>query len=90
MKQINYKGYRKKEPNEFLYNVDDNLLSSAIELILKNDIVSAHELTTTTGVLLSYKELEELLNLPLGILQDDISNSSLDSLISISNNGFRS
>lgn len=75
-KIINKKGWRKSEPgDDILQKETPYMLKQAIQLILDNDVMNKTALTKALN--LYYDEIEEICNLPDGLLKPDVTQKKL-------------
>ena len=73
MRQISSKGWRKKEPGDFPYELNENIFKMGINLLLENDYSKKDivQILEESSVNLFSDEIEELLSLPTGYLSVD-------------------
>lgn len=71
MRQVSSRGWRKKEPGDYPYTLNENIFKMAIKLLLDNDYSKEDvvNLFNESSVNLFSDEIEELLNLPEGYLK---------------------
>ena len=70
MKQISKNGWRKKEPGDSPYSLNDNIFQGAIDVLIDNGIGQKKIMNelTSNAISLHKDEIEKLLNLEKGIL----------------------
>lgn len=71
MKQISQKGWRKKEPDDVPYLLNENIFQGAIDILVDNEIMTPKEIMeelSTNSISLYKDEVENLLNLRKGTL----------------------
>lgn len=72
MRQISKKGWKKGEPDDFPYCLNENIFQNAIDMLKENNILSAKyilDLLKSHGVNLYTNDIEEILNLKPNTLQ---------------------
>lgn len=71
MRQVSKKGWRKKEPGDTPYSLNENIFQGAIDLLVEENILSPTKILQVfkkNGITLHYKDIEELLHLREGTL----------------------
>ena len=66
MRQISKKGWKKCEPNDYPYLLNENIFQSAIDILIENNIFSSEnilDLLKNNGINLYAEDIEEILNL---------------------------
>ncbi|WP_276861553.1 helix-turn-helix domain-containing protein [Anaerococcus tetradius] len=83
MRQVSSRGWRKKEPGDYPYTLNENIFKMAIKLLLDNDYSKEDiiNLFNESSVNLFSDEIEGLLNLPEGYLK--IENKCEDNIIKL-------
>lgn len=80
MKQISYKGWRKKEPFDDLWKVQrPQLFKQSIKILIENNILSSTQIVTQLGIYgcsLHSEDVEKLLDLEAGDLREQIEEDS--------------
>lgn len=74
MRQYSKNGWRKEEPEDFPYKLNNNLLQTAVEMLLENNVFNIKELVETIkngGISIYSNEIEKLLCLKEGTLKYD-------------------
>ncbi|MDU6036940.1 MAG: XRE family transcriptional regulator [Clostridium butyricum] len=72
MRQYSKNGWRKNEPEDFEYKLNNNLLQTAVEMLLDNNVFTKKELVETikdVGIAIYSNEIEKLLCLKEGTLK---------------------
>lgn len=72
MRQYSKNGWRKEEPEDFPYKLNNNLLQTAIEMLLDNNVFNKKELVETIkdiGISIYSNDIEKLLCLKEGTLK---------------------
>ena len=79
MRQVSKNGWREREPDDVTFRLENNVLQSAIELLIQNNVFSGTEFTmnlSKNGIAMHPQEIEELLCLKKGILSTGQSSQS--------------
>lgn len=76
MRQISRKGWRKNEPGDIPYRLNESIFKMAIDFLLENgfDIKDVAQIFEKSSIQLYNDEIERLLNLPKGYLEFDDEN----------------
>ena len=80
MRQISKNGWRHSEPGDTPYFIGENIFQGAIDLLKEEKILSIKALLahfSRCGVSLFSQEIEKLLNLTPGTLEDNESNTRI-------------
>lgn len=71
MRQISKKGWRKKEPGDSPYYLNDNVFQSAIDLLIEEGVLSPEgilRMFEKQGIAMARRDIEDILNLREGTL----------------------
>ncbi len=71
MKQVSQRGWRKKEPGDIPYLLNENIFQGSIDILIENEIMTAKEFIeelSVNSISLYRDEVENLLNLRKGTL----------------------
>ncbi|MBN1057072.1 helix-turn-helix domain-containing protein [Clostridium botulinum] len=91
MRQYSKNGWRKNEPEDFEYKLNNNLLQTAVEMLLDNNVFTKKELVETikdVGIAIYSTEIEKLLCLKDGTLkyQDEKPKERVQLKLIVNNN----
>lgn len=80
MRQINRRGWRKNEPGDNPYRLNDSIFKMAIDFLLENgyDIKDVVQIFKKSSVQLYNDEIERLLNLPKDYLKIEVNNNDTE------------
>ena len=71
MRQISKNGWRQNEPQDTVYKLQNNILQSAVDMLMENNVLSGRQLTVELaqrGISMYPEQIENLLSLKPGTL----------------------
>ena len=79
MRQISKNGWRQNEPQDTEYKLQNNILQSAVDMLIENNVLTGRQLTAELakkGISMYPEQIENLLCLKLGTLSSGEADKS--------------